>query len=108
MNVSLNMHHMFNKEFSLVDEICDQDKLVEQRFNPNTLSDQPAKKTLKVKSMIPINFGVDRKVLLEQACLDADYEPTAKLKKAAMERDKELAEKRGYISVYGYCHPKAL
>jgi len=108
MNVSLNMHQMFNKHFSLVDEICDQDKLVEQRFNPNTLSDQPAKKNLKVKSLKPIDFGVDREVRLEQACLDADYEPTAKLKKAAMERDEELADKRGYISVFGYCHPKAL
>lgn len=39
------------------------------------MSDQPAKKKLKVKSFKPINFGVDRKVLLEEACLDADYEP---------------------------------
>lgn len=69
------MHQMFNKQFSHIDEICDADKLVEQRFNPNAMSDQPAKKKLKVKSFKPINFGVDRKVLLEEACLDADYEP---------------------------------
>jgi len=65
MNVSLTMHHMFNKQFSHVDEICDSDKLIEQRFNPNALSDQPAKKTLKVKSLQPITFGIDRKILLD-------------------------------------------
>lgn len=65
---------MFNRQFSHVEEICEQDKLVEQRFNPNFLSDQPAKKVLNTKSLKPITFGIDRFVLCDEACLDAEYE----------------------------------
>lgn len=102
------MHQVFNKQFEHIDDICDADTAYETRIGPSTLVNQTVFKKIKCRDMNPIKLGEERAKIKADAIIESAYEKDGEARLIKQEQEREKAQGKGLIRMYGYKHHRAM
>lgn len=100
-------HSLFNKDFSHIDQIADQEGPLEIRFCPKSPNDVTVRKNFIQSSLKPLVLGQSRHILRQNALIDAFYEADGPLRTQNQLLQQEIDENKSAMSTFGYKHPKA-
>ena len=103
------MHDIFDKEFKMIEMLCDLNPPPETSYEYRIPIDQKIfKKVVNVRNLLPMTLGQRRKQICEQEIHEADYAKDGEKMREDHFKKQEADSGKGLLRVCGYKHYRAL